>query len=243
MWFSIGVKKFLHSGKSLEESRTSEARSKISVMDLKKAIVLQERLASKLAIRWEGGKINLLAGADFGYELKNKKIGAIVVVFTFPELEIVEVSEARRDLKLPYIPGFLAFREGPAFFDAFRKIRNKPDITLVDGNGIAHPRRMGLASFIGVVLNIATIGCAKSPFFPINLPHDKRGAYTIFRNRNREKVGFCLRTRTGVKPIFVSPGHRIDFIRSKQIVLSCSKFRIPEPLREAHRLAQRMFAS
>jgi len=210
-------------------------------MNLKKAIALQEKLASKVIIRWDGEKINLVAGADFGYDLKNKRIGAIVVVFTFPEFEIVEISEATREVKLPYIPGFLAFREGPAFFDAFRKINNKPDITLIDGNGIAHPRKMGLASYIGVVLDIATVGCAKKPFFPFVLPPERRGAYTLFRNRNREKVGFCLRTRAGVKPVFVSPGHRIDFIRSKEIVLSCSKFRLPEPLREAHRLARSIF--
>jgi len=213
------------------------------LIDLQKAIKLQEKLALKIIIKWDGRKINLLAGADFGYDRKTNRIGAIIVVQKYPGFETVEISEAIREIDLPYIPGFLSLREGPAFFDAFSKIRNKPEITLVDGNGIAHPRRMGLASYIGVVLDIATIGCAKSAFFPFDLPPQARGSYTHFKNKNKERVGYCLRTRSGVKPIFVSPGHRIDFRRSMEIVLSCSRFRLPEPLREAHRLAQRLFAS
>jgi len=208
---------------------------------LAKAAEVQEMLSSKLILEWDGRKVGLVAGADFSYDHQEKRIGASLVVFKLPELDIMEVSEVIDESRFPYVPGFLAFREGPVFQEAFRKIKNKPDVTLVDGNGIAHPRKMGLASFVGVTLDICTIGCAKTPFFPFVLPGVKRGASTFFRDTRGEKVGFCLRTRSRVKPIFVSPGHRIDFNRAKEIVLRTSKFRIPEPLREAHRRASCLF--
>lgn len=208
---------------------------------LAKAAEVQSMLSSRLILEWDGRKVDLVAGADFSYDRQEKRIGAALVVFRLPELELVEVSEVVRESDFPYVPGFLAFREGPVFQEAFRRIRNTPDVTLVDGNGIAHPRRMGLASFVGVTLDICTIGCAKTPFFPFVMPGAQRGDSTVFRDSGGEKVGFCLRTRSGVKPVFISPGHRIDFGRAKEIVLSTSKFRIPEPLREAHRRASRLF--
>lgn len=210
-------------------------------MDLKEAAEVQRRLSSKLILNWDGREVNLVAGADFGYDNEKNKIGACIVVFKVPEYEIVETSEAVREVRFSYIPGFLAFREGPAFFEAFQRIKNKPDVTLIDGNGIAHPRKMGLASYVGIALDICTIGCAKKPFFPFILPSEQRGAYTFFRNDRKEKVGICLRTRSRVKPLFVSPGHRIDFEYSMRLALSCSKFRIPEPLRKAHKLANMIF--
>jgi deoxyribonuclease V len=211
-------------------------------MNLKKKLAeAQRRLSSRLILKWDGREVNLMAGADFGYSYKEKKIGASVVVFKIPELEIVEVSEAVREIEVPYLPGFLAYREGPAFLDAFRKIKNEPDVTLVDGNGIAHPRKMGLASYVGVVLDICTIGCAKKPFYPFVLPSEQKGSYTLFKDERKDDAGICLRSRSGVKPIFVSPGHRIDFISAMKLVLGCSKFRIPEPLREAHKRASKIF--
>jgi deoxyribonuclease V len=210
-------------------------------MNLKKAAEAQRRLSSRLVLKWDGREVNLVAGADFGYSYKEKKIGASVVVFKIPELEIVEISEAVRDIEVPYLPGFLAYREGPAFLDAFRKIKNEPDVTLVDGNGIAHPRKMGLASYVGVVLDICTIGCAKKPFYPFVLPPEQKGSYTFFTDERKNNAGICLRSRSGVKPIFVSPGHRIDLMSAMKLVLGCSKFRIPEPLREAHKRAGKIF--
>jgi len=210
-------------------------------MNLKKAAEAQRRLSSRLILKWDGREVNLVAGADFGYSYKEKRIGASVVVFKIPEFEIVEISEAVRKIEVPYLPGFLAYREGPAFLDAFRKIKNEPDVTLVDGNGIAHPRKMGLASYVGVVLDICTIGCAKKPFYPFVLPPEQKGSYTFFTDERKDNAGICLRSRSGVKPIFVSPGHRIDFMSAMKLVLCCSKFRIPEPLREAHKRAGKIF--
>jgi deoxyribonuclease V len=210
-------------------------------MNLKKAAEAQRRLSSRLILKWDGREVNLVAGADFGYSYKEKKIGASVVVFKIPELEIVEISEAVRNIEVPYLPGFLAYREGPAFMDAFQKIKNEPDVTLVDGNGIAHPRKMGLASYVGVVLDICTIGCAKKPFYPFVSPSEQKGSYTFFKDERKDNAGICLRSRSGVKPIFVSPGHRIDLMSAMKLVLGCSKFRIPEPLREAHERASKIF--
>lgn len=210
-------------------------------VDLETLAKLQERLAYKVVLRREIRQVNLVGGADFGYDKEKKRIGASIVILRFPSFEIVEVSRAIKSVKFPYIPAFLSFREGPVFFDAFRKIKRKPDVTFVDGNGIAHPRKMGLASYVGVILNIATIGCAKNPVYPFLLPPEHRGAYTSLMNDRQEKVGVCLRTRTGVKPIFVSPGHRVDMTSSLELVLCCSRFRIPEPLRTAHRLSREIF--
>jgi len=210
-------------------------------MNLARAIRLQEELARRLILEWRGREVSLVAGADFSYDKKEEKIAAAVVVMKLPGLEIAEAAEAVMKIGLPYIPGFLSFREAPAFFEAFRKISCPPDVTLFDGNGIAHPRRMGLASHAGVILDIPTIGCAKTPFFPFRPPPAGRGAFTYFKNHAQEKVGFCLRTRAGVKPVFVSPGHRVDFSLSRKIVLECCRFRIPEPIRQAHLLSRRIF--
>ncbi len=213
----------------------------VEEVNLEALAELQERLASRLELRKYTRPVNLVGGADCGYDKKMERIGASIVVLRFPDFEIVEISQAIRKVKFPYVPTFLSFREGPVFFDAFRKIKRKPDVTLFDGNGIAHPRRMGLASYVGVLLGVATIGCAKNPLYPFLLPPEHRGAYTSLLNDRQDRVGVCLRTRTGVKPIFVSPGHRTDIASSMEIVLRCTKFRIPEPLRAAHKLSGEIF--
>lgn len=210
-------------------------------MDLERAAELQIKLSAKLVLHWQGREVKSVAGADFSYDKEKRMIGACLVLLKIPEFEIIEKVQAVREVRFPYIPSYLAFREAPAFFGAFRKLRITPDVTLVDGNGIAHPRKMGLASFVGVILNICTIGCAKTPFFPFVLPGELRGDFEFFTDDRNEKVGVCLRTRSGVKPIYVSPGNRIDFGQSVKIVLKCSKYRIPEPLRQAHILAKKIF--
>jgi deoxyribonuclease V len=209
---------------------------------LKKAAYVQQNLASRLLLKQDVRKTTCIAGADFSYHKQQRLIGAIVVVLKFPELEIIEVAKEVREVRIPYIPGYLNFREGPSFLRAFLKLKIQPDLTLIDGNGIAHPRKMGLASYVGVVLDIPTIGCAKSPFFAFDPPPENRGAYSLYKDRKNEMVGFCLRTRKSVKPVFVSPGHRVDFVFSREIVLACSKFRIPEPIRIAHHMAKKLFS-
>lgn len=211
------------------------------MIDLEKAAKTQRRLSERLSQTWDSRHVNLVAGADCSYDRRRKLVGAAVVVLSFPEMSFLYAATEIRDIPLPYIPGFLNFREGPVFLRAFRKLSVYPDVSLIDGNGIAHPRRMGLASYLGVVLGVPTVGCAKSPFYPHRLPRKERGRYTIFKDDRQEQVGYCLRTRSGVKPVFVSPGHRIDFRTAKAIVLACSRSRIPEPLRLAHLFAKRLF--
>lgn len=209
-------------------------------MNLKKAAQSQLRLAKRLNLHWEKTKINRIAGADFGYDLSRKTIVACIVVFQLPQLKIIETKKVSKEVTIPYVRGYLSFREGPAFMEAFKKIKHKPNVTFIDGNGIAHPRWMGLASFVGVILDICTVGCAKKPYYPFTPPGIHKGNYTYVYNYCQEKVGICLRTRTGVKPIFVSPGHRIDFNTSRRLVLHYSRFRIPQPIREAHRLTRKV---
>ncbi len=212
------------------------------MFDLKKAARIQHMLSLRLILTPGTKRIRSLAGADFSYHRKKALIGAVVVVLKIPEFELMEVASEVREVSIPYIPGYLNFREGPSFIKAFQKLRNIPDVTLIDGNGIAHPRRMGLASYVGVLLDIPTIGCAKSPFFPFRSPSEQKGSFTVYRNDGGEKVGYCLRSRSSVKPIFVSPGHRMDFNISLRVALDCSRYRIPEPLRVAHRMAKDLFA-
>lgn len=211
------------------------------MFDFKKAVEAHKRLSSRLDLTWEAREVELVAGVDSSYDEEKRKIGVVVVVYKMPEFVIVEVAKEMGEIPIPYMPGFLSFREGPVFLRAFRKLYKKPDVTLLDGNGIAHPRKMGLASHVGVVLDISTIGCAKNSFFPFRSPGEERGEFSELENASHEIVGYCLRTRTGVKPVFVSPGHKIDFQVSREIVLEYSKYRLPEPLRMAHHLASQLF--
>jgi deoxyribonuclease V len=211
------------------------------MIDLTRAARIQEELATRLILEWSGGEVRLVGAADCSYDREEKRIGVAAVVMTVPELEIVKTALAVVRVAVPYVPGFLAFREGPACLDVLRKLSPEADVILLDGNGIAHPRRMGLASYVGINLDRPTIGCAKTAFFPWRPPAERRGAFTAYRDTNGAQVGFCLRTRTGVRPVFVSPGHRIDFGLAKEVVLGSSRFRIPEPLRQAHRLSREAF--
>lgn len=211
------------------------------MINLARAIRAQEESASRLVLQWTGAKVRLVGGADCSFDREERLIGAAAVVLTFPGLEVVEKAQAVRRVALPYIPGFLSLREGPAYFDVLNKIVNQPDVWLFDGNGIAHPRRMGLASYVGLKLDRPTIGCAKTAYFSFRPPAQSRGSSTVYKNGKGEPVGLCLRTRAGVHPVFVSPGHRVDLRLARTVVLACSRFRIPEPLREADRLSRLLF--
>ncbi len=214
-----------------------------SIFDLKKAARFQQVLSQRVSLTSDLDRIQTIGGADSNYDRVRGLIGVIVAVLSFPEFELIEMVREIQKVCIPYMPGYLCYREGPAIIKAFRKLEMEPDVTLIDGNGIAHPRRMGLASYVGVLLDIPTIGCAKSPCFSYQLPYFERGSFSLYNNDEGEKVGYCLRTRFSVKPIFVSPGHRMDFDYARNLVLECSRYRIPEPLRIAHRLAKDIFSS
>ncbi len=150
---------------------------------------------------------------------------------------VIDMATAHGKITFPYIPGLLSFREGPILIETFERLRVRPDVMIFDGQGISHPRRMGLASHMGLWLDLPSIGCAKTPLLKeFTDPEPSRGSLEwIFQDG--KKVGAVLRTKEKVKPLFVSPGHRIDLMTSIHLVLeTCRGFRIPEPLRKAHHM-------
>jgi deoxyribonuclease V len=156
-------------------------------------------------------------------------------------MEILDTATADGKVFFPYIAGLLSFREGPILVKTFQRLRLKPDVMIYDGQGIAHPRGMGLASHMGLWLDLPSIGCAKTPLLDgFVSPGASRGSSEWIRRKGKT-VGAVLRTRENAKPVFISPGHRIDFLTSNQLILeSCKGFRFPEPLRKAHQLSRKM---
>jgi deoxyribonuclease V len=196
---------------------------------------LQEKLASFVVQKSLPGRIARIAAADVAVEKEGTTAAAAIVVFSFPEMLELEVAIARGNVPFPYVPGLLTFREGPILIEAFLKLRTRPDVVLFDGQGIAHFRGMGIASHIGIFLGIPTVGCAKSPLIkPVREPAQAKGAWSPIKRKGL-MVGTALRTRSGVRPVYVSPGHLADVRSSMRLVLACCrKSRLPEPLRAAH---------
>ncbi len=214
-------------------------RRNLSDLTPAEAAQLQRELAAQVSEHDSVGRIRHVAGVDVGFEGENNRSArAAVVVLSFPDLTLVDYAIARGPVRFPYIPGLLAFREAPAIFDAFEKIKSVPDVVIVDGHGRAHPRRMGLACHVGLALNIPTIGCAKSILVgKAEEPAQRVGAWTRLVDEG-QIIGAALRTRVRTKPIYVSIGHRVSLERAVQIVLECTKgFRLPETTRYAHRVA------
>jgi deoxyribonuclease V len=205
----------------------------------KEAAQIQRDLRDKVVLRDDFGPVHLVAGIDVGIPAGTNTGNAVVVILSYPDLQIMEVQRASRTLEIPYIPGFLSFREAPVILDAMEKVENVPDIIIEDGQGIAHPRGLGIAAHVGVILNIPSIGCAKSHLFGKYVePGPERGDATPLLGRDGEQVGTVLRTRKGIKPVFISPGNRIGFESSVRWILDLApKYRLPEPIRAAHRLA------
>lgn len=202
------------------------------------ARALQEQLRGAVVTEDRIGPVRLVAGIDVGFEEDNRITRAAVAVLTFPGLALVEQAIARRPTSFPYIPGLLSFREVPAVLEALAQLRSVPDLLLCDGQGIAHPRRLGIAAHLGLLLDVPAIGVAKSRLIGSHGPvPDQRGAWVPLRD-GTEIIGAVLRTRRGVKPLYVSPGHRIGLPRAVEYVLRCApRYRLPETTRWAHRLA------
>jgi deoxyribonuclease V len=174
--------------------------------------------------------------------LKNTftKVEAIVVL-SFSKMETLDIAMACGKIPFHYIPGLLSFREGPILVKTFQKLKIKPDLMIYDGQGIAHPRGFGLASHLGLWLDLPSIGCAKTLLLGEFIsPGSSKGSFELIRREGKE-VGAVLRTKDKIKPLFISPGHRIDLLTSIQIILTtCQGFRIPEPLRRAHQLSRKI---
>ena len=200
---------------------------------------LQERLRKRVSLRNGFKEIDTVCGVDVAFNEKHAY--AVAAILSYPNLEVIEEKDSDTVLNYPYIPGLLAFREGPAILSCLAKLENKPDLLILDGHGIAHPRGLGIASHIGVIFGKPAIGCAKSRLVgQYEEPNRKRGEFSFLFN-DKQKIGIVLRTRTGVKPIFVSPGHLIDLETSAKIVLAAStKYRISEPLRTADKKSREL---
>ncbi len=208
----------------------------------KEAVAIQRRLAGQV-VR-EGGLRNVgrIAGADISVDRARGRGTGAVVVMSYPDLAVVEVAVAEAALTFPYVPGLLSFREAPVLREAFRKLSEPFDLLLVDGQGRAHPRRFGLACHLGLLLDVPAIGCAKSRLVGEHeTPGEAAGSRADLIDRdgdNGEVIGGVLRTRTGVKPLFVSPGHRIGQEEAEAWVLRCCRgLRLPEPTRLADKAA------
>lgn len=204
----------------------------------KEAIRTQYRLKKMIVLRrLPLTKIHLLAGVDVS--VKNNTSKAAIVVLTFPGLKIVETVSHAAKTTFPYIPGLLTFREGAVILECIKKLSVEPDLFIFDGQGLAHPRGMGIASHMGLLLNKPSIGSAKSHLFGEYKPVGKRkGAFSLMKDKEGKSVGAALCSRDNTKPIFVSPGHLTDIPSVVKIILACcKKYRIPEPIRAAHHAA------
>jgi deoxyribonuclease V len=179
-----------------------------------------------------------IAGVDISVDRWTKTGTAAVVILSYPALEIVEIKTVTDRIDFPYVPGLLSFREMPLLLAAFDKIELTPDLVLVDGQGIAHPRRIGIASHLGIWLGVPTIGCAKSRLCgEHDIPDNEAGSYTELLD-NGEVIGAVLRTKNNVKPLYISIGHMIDLAAAIRYVIACCRgYRLPEPTRLAHQAA------
>ncbi len=262
-------------------------RTKAWPTHVAEARAIQESLRGKIVAKDQFGKIRTVAGIDVGFEKQGTVTRAAVVVLDFPGLTPREQAIARLPTRFPYVPGFLSFREAPAVLAAMKKIHVRPDLILCDGQGLAHPRRFGLACHLGLLLDIPSIGVAKSRLIgthgevpdtkgawvplldhpsspsvpagvrghhahpldgadvhrtsataPSRLPQGEKGASRGALCAHPEIIGAVLRTRAGVKPLYVSIGYRISLVTAIDYVLRCTtRYRLPETTRHAHRLA------
>ena len=208
------------------------------VKNVPEAKAIQEHLRDRVVTSDCLGEVRYVAGVDIGFEDKYTVSKAAVAVLTYPELELVEQAIARIPTAFPYVPGYLSFREIPAILAALPQLKTTPDLILCDGQGRAHPRRLGLASHLGVLLNVPTIGVAKSLLIGKHeeVPREK-GSWKPLLDKD-ETIGVVLRSRSGVKPIYISIGHKISLPTAIEYVMGClTQYRLPETTRWADKLA------
>lgn len=221
------------------------------------AIALQKQLRERVVIQPLPDEIKLVAGADISFNKYSEVIYAGIVVLRLPELRVETTAGVITSTKFPYVPGLLSFREVPPLLEAWEKLSLRPDVIMLDGQGIAHPRRLGIASHVGLLLNLPTVGCAKSLLVGKYVEPDERaGSYSPLVDKG-ETIGAALRTKDRVNPVYISPGHLADLPSSLALTMRCvkgyvsqppstlfdtqapvssskSKYRIPEPTRLAH---------
>jgi deoxyribonuclease V len=204
------------------------------------AIKVQQDLSSRVILGPFKSKLKLVAGADVSYSKGSDLFFSGVIVLEMPRMNVVEEVTAQGKVDFPYIPGLLSFREAPVLIKAFEKLVNVPDVVIFDGQGIAHPRGLGIASHIGLMLGVPSIGCAKKILVGrYEDPEIEAGEHTPITFHDKI-VGAVLRTKRNVSPVFVSPGHKMDVPSAIDIVMkTCRGYRLPEPTRQAHLLVNR----
>ena len=204
------------------------------------AVKIQQELKDRLILEAPKMDLKLIAGADVSYSKGDDVFFSSVVVLEMPGMNIIEEATAESKMNFPYIPGLLSFREAPVLIKAFEKVESVPDAIIFDGQGIAHPRGVGLASHMGLILGLPSVGCAKKNLVGSYKPVGSEvGAYTpiVFKG---DVVGAVLRTKRNVKPVFVSPGHKMDIPSAIEIVMkTCRGYKLPEPTRQAHLLVNK----
>lgn len=201
------------------------------------AVLIQKEFKDQLVLRWDDRPVTTVAGVDVS--IKTEFARAAIVVLRYPELTPLEAAVEEAPLVFPYIPGLLAFREGPAVLAAWSSLKTKPDLLMFDGQGIAHPRGMGIASLMGLWLERPTIGVAKSRLYGLHAEvGPNRGDRADLLDKSTNVIGAVLRTREKSNPLYISPGHLMDVEHATQFVLSClTGYRLPEPTRWAHKVA------
>jgi len=201
----------------------------------RQAIAIQHKLRDKIKTFDNFKSLKTIAGVDVGFVKEKNLSCASLVIFSYPDMKIIDVITSSEPINFPYIPTLLAFREVPVVLSCFQKLEILPDLLILDGQGYAHPRRMGLACHVGVLLNIPTIGCAKSRLVgEFSMPDKNRGSYSYLYDKG-EIIGAVLRTKDNTYPVFVSIGHRVSLDTSIKLVLEMSITRIPEPTKIADR--------
>jgi deoxyribonuclease V len=207
----------------------------------KEAIALQKRLAAEVRIQPLATRLKIIGAADISYCRHTGRLIAVILSFKWPSLDLIESVHHICKAAFPYVPGLLSFREVPPLIEAYRKIAQKPDVLLCDGQGIAHPRKLGFAAHLGLCLGIPTVGCAKSRLCGDHERLTLKKGRSVPLLLDGEQVGLVFCSRDGVKPIYISPGHLSDIASSKRLVSRCLRtYRIPEPLRLAHIDANRV---
>jgi deoxyribonuclease V len=198
---------------------------------------LQKQLRARVRVEPLKKKVETVAGADISFNKFEPTVYAGVVVLRLPSLEVIEEVGVVSETRFPYVPGLLSFRETPSVLEAWAKLKTEPDAVMFDGQGLAHPRRVGIASHVGLIIDRPTLGCAKSVLVGrFEEPGEERGSWTPMIDKG-ETVGAALRTKTRVQPIYVSPGHLIDLAGAVELTLRCDGgYRQPEPTRRAHLL-------
>jgi deoxyribonuclease V len=205
----------------------------------KDAIQIQKKLRERvLQTPLDDSAIEFVAGVDVGFPRGKEIARAAIAILSYPSLELVDQGLAELPVSFPYIPGLLSFREMPVILAALEQVITKPDVLVIDGHGLAHPRRFGLACHLGILLNISALGCGKSILIgKHNSLAENRGSHTDLI-ADGEVIGSAFRTREKVKPVYISVGHRVDLSSAVRIILNCGAgYRLPEPTRWAHRLA------